>query len=238
MAGVATAIVVLLFGYALFIGLTVRMEVLLERPMAMLDLRTPPPPPPRPPHVEHPRGKAPSGAASPRNLRSKATKVVAPPPIVLPLVPPPPVIVAPKPGAGLAASTGASDRPGPGRGAGGEGDGTGSGGEGEGDGGGDVPPRQIRGHLSFSDMPADLRARGVGGTVAVRYHVGTDGRVGDCAVTRSSGTAELDALTCRLIQQRFRFDPSRDAAGRPVRSAIVEDHSWIIDRGEEDAPPR
>ena len=50
------------------------------------------------------------------------------------------------------------------------------------------------------------------------------------------GNPELDAVTCRLIQQRYRFRPSLDPGGRPVRSQVVEDHSWVtIDDPE---PPR
>ena len=64
--------------------------------------------------------------------------------------------------------------------------------------------------------------------MSVRYRVGTDGRASDCVATRSSGSRALDDLTCRLIEQRFRFAPSRDRTGRAVRSIIVEDHSWMV----------
>ncbi|MEH3121922.1 MAG: TonB family protein [Sphingomonas phyllosphaerae] len=64
--------------------------------------------------------------------------------------------------------------------------------------------------------------------MAVKYLVWSDGRVRDCRVTKSSGNATLDATTCRLIQRRFRYDPSRDAEGRPVPAWIVENHEWII----------
>ncbi len=128
----------------------------------------------------------------------------------------------------MAAFAGASDRPGPGEGAGGQGNGAGGGGYGDGD--GDVPPRLIKGRLKFSDLPPDLRDGGIAGTVSVRYDVDISGRVGDCIITASSGSAELDKLTCQLIQRRFRFDPSRDPEGQPVRSTIEENHRWEIDR--------
>lgn len=232
-AGIGTAIVLALFGYALLRGLTVSLVAQIERPMELLDLRTPPPPPPPPrPHLERPTPRH-AAAPSPANLRNKAAPIVVPPPIVPPIAPPP-VIVAPRPNVGMATSTGASDRAGPGQGAGGEGNGTGGGGDG-GD-GDDAPPRQIRGKLKFADLPADLRAAGFDGIVGVRYRVETDGHVTGCGVTRSSGHAELDALTCQLIEQRFRFDPSRDADGRPVRSTVVETHGWVIDHSLDPAP--
>ena len=226
-SALGTAVIVALLGYLLFVGMTVDLGRQTDRTLALLDLRMPPPPP-RPKAVERPKsGHAPS-RPSPRNLKNQATPIVAPPPLIL-LPRPSPVIVAPKPGLGMAASNGGSDRAGPGEGAGGQGNGRGSGGNGDGDGGGDTPPRQIKGRLKDSDLPADLLQVGKPYTVSVRYRVEIDGRVGDCLIAHSSGSAGLDSLTCRLIQQRFRFDPSRDADGHPVESTIEEDQSWEVD---------
>jgi periplasmic protein TonB len=58
--------------------------------------------------------------------------------------------------------------------------------------------------------------------------VGADGRVFDCEITRSSGSRELDETTCRLIQERFRYEPSRDPSGRPVPATIVQNHIWEV----------
>ena len=193
----------------------------------------PQPPKPRAVQAAKPKGSKATGAPSPPNLRNQATQIVAPK--LEPLIVPPPIVAATQAGTGRAANTGASDRVGPGQGAGGFGDGFGGGGDGAGgDGGGDVPPRWIKGRLRFSDLPAGLLEAERGGSVSVRYVVNIDGRVGNCLVTRSSGSAELDQITCALIERRFRFDPSRDGRGRPVRSIIVETHSWTIESSEED----
>ncbi|MBW8852717.1 MAG: TonB family protein [Xanthomonadales bacterium] len=121
--------------------------------------------------------------------------------------------------------------------------GTGSGGAGNGNGGGGgaggagdgTPPQRIGGGISDRDYPHELSDAGISGTVSVRYRVGIDGRARDCMVTRSSGSAALDAHTCALIERRFRFRPSRDADGRPVPSIIVENHSWIMPPPEPEA---
>jgi protein TonB len=63
------------------------------------------------------------------------------------------------------------------------------------------------------------------------FTVGTDGRVTSCTVTRSSGVPELDALTCRLIQQRFRYRPSTDRFGRPIPDEVEGEHDWVAGRG-------
>ena len=119
------------------------------------------------------------------------------------------------------------------------GNGTGGGigngaGPGEGDGaGGGTPPRRLSGRLRDSDYPRGLGEAGIEGTVSVEYRVELDGRVTDCVITRSSGSRLLDETTCDLIEQRFRYRPAHDRAGRPVISYIVENHSWIV----HDEPP-
>lgn len=167
-------------------------------------------------------------AASPENLRNRAAAVFAP--VLPPLRPPPPVLAAPRVADGSASNTGASDRTGPGQGAGGLGDGTGGGGNGDGNGNGEsnavTRPIQIRGKLRWSDLPVELRERRQGGELELTYRVNIDGRVSDCRITQSSGSPLLDARTCRLITERFRFRPSRDASGRPVPSHIIESHGW------------
>lgn len=197
--------------------------------------------PPAPPPVEvvpkRTRTARASGRAAPPNRRSQATPVAAPGPIVVVPLPPPPIVVAVTPFAGDQATQGAAVRAGPGTGAGGIGDGTGSGGWGDGDGGpGDeTPPVWKRGRLTDADYPLDIGDAGFQGTVSVKFLVWTDGRVRDCRVTRSSGNATLDATTCRLIERRFRYDPSRDAEGRAVPAWLLENHEWVI---VPDAPAR
>jgi periplasmic protein TonB len=51
--------------------------------------------------------------------------------------------------------------------------------------------------------------------------------VSRCTVTSSSGVPELDALTCRLIVQRFRYRPSTDRYGRPIADTVEGEHEWI-----------
>ena len=113
----------------------------------------------------------------------------------------------------------------------GSGAGGGSGGQGFGaddEGGTDLV--QIAGEIRPSDYPRDLRERGIGGRVEMVFTVGTNGRVTGCTVTRSSGVPELDALTCRLIQQRFRYRPSTDRYGRPIPDEVEGEHEWIAGR--------
>jgi len=232
-------------------GMGSDMRHALVEPLRVFNVLPPPPPEPErivtrpPPRVSSeednqrftPREE---GGSSPPNIRSQATPIVAPTPIV-PLPVSPPVVAAKVPGTGADPTQGAADVRGPGTGSGGFGNGTGSGLGGDGPGGGGFrdfsPPRHIRGRLRDSDYPAGLGEAGITGTVGVIYTVLANGRVVDCRVRRSSGNRMLDDTTCRLIEQRFVFEPSRDPRGRPVNSRIVENHSWLVE-DLPDEPPR
>lgn len=206
-----------------------------ERVPALLsvDLRDPPPPPPK--AKERPERRradkaAPKDEAGKRNRKNKATAIVAPP--VMPLIVPPPVIVANQADNRNAAQTGASPLPGPGRGAGSYGDGLGgggTGGEGDGTGNGEAVqgPRRTTGRMSFSDLPEDALPLGEEAAVTVVFAVEASGSVTGCRVQRGSGYASVDSLTCRLIEQRFRYRPALDRRGRPVRSMVRETHHWF-----------
>jgi periplasmic protein TonB len=233
-AGLPTLAIHLLLVLALLAGLGAGPAALRPEAIRLIGLAPPPPPAVEtvPPPVRE-RSRRPEGAASPPNLESRRTDIVAPEPVLPP--PPQPVIAASIADTGADRSAGAAALPGPGTGSGGIGNGTGSGGrgngpggggDGDGDGGGLTPPRRIRGEIRDRDYPRGAGAAGIGGMVSVIYAVEPDGRATHCEITRSSGSPELDATTCRLIEQRFRFRPSQDRGGRPVRSRIVQDHYW------------
>jgi protein TonB len=223
-------------GYALILGLGVRIPTAIPDALKTFAVSPLPPPPRLETIIPRPATRhRPEGAAAPANLRAKATDTVVPTPIVPPRVPPPPVIVALKPGPGSEATTGAAPVLGPGTGAGGDGDGSGSGrsGDGDGDGGAETPPKLLNGRFKTRDLRAAEAVIGPGGIVGVRYTVETDGSVTHCGIMRSSGNGVLDATTCRLIELRFRYRPWRDASGRPIRSTVVRNQSWVNQR----APP-
>ena len=118
----SAAILCVVIGSALVLGLSVSVSIPAAIPDALKTFVVGPAPPPSPPEKIVPRpakSHRPEGAASPANLRSKATEVVVPEPIVPPILPPPPIIAALKPGPGSDATTGAAPVPGPGTGAGG-----------------------------------------------------------------------------------------------------------------------
>ena len=240
-AGIAVAAIEAALGYLMLAGFPSQLPQRIEEGLHVFTI-TPASPPPPPRRIEPAHAHArPAGAASPPNLVSRQTAIVTPPPAI-PLIVPPTIVAAPKPGAGADPTAGNAAVRGPGTGHGSDGNGTGSGGAGEGSGSGDeTPPRWRSGHLHNSDFPRAAFESGAQGTVSVRYTVAIDGRATDCVVTRSSGSAALDATTCRLIEKRLRFHPALDAAGHAVSSAIEEDHTWLIEQEvspEKAAEPR
>ena len=160
------------------------------------------------------------GAASPKNIRSQATPVVAPkPPISLPV--PPPMPVTQTPNVGSDRTQGASNVVGPGTGAGGVGTGTGSGGSGSGTGGGGsggvaTRPAVVRG-ITNRDYPNEVsRYWPRGGAVFIAVRVLPNGRATDCKINRSIGVPAIDQWTCKLVEERAVFRPATDVNGRPV----------------------
>lgn len=82
--------------------------------------------------------------------------------------------------------------------------------------------------LTTDDYPSAALRTETQGRVIVRLDVGTNGRVSGCAPVATSGNAELDATTCRLVRQRARFRPAIDAGGRRVAARIVATVVWRI----------
>lgn len=132
---------------------------------------------------------------------------------------------------------GASHDDGPGSAAGGIGDGTGTGnqglgqgggGNGDGNGGGFTPtkPRKTGGTITAKDYRKATGKAKTPDQVTVWYTVGANGRVSGCHVVQPSAWPERDALTCRLIEQRWTYEPARDRNGEPYATETGWRQEW------------
>ena len=216
----AVVIVQVALGAALLFGLrvdTLRNNELVSR---LIEIAVPKPPPPPIVRVMQPRPAKHSTSAAPKAVPKPIGGSPGPQPSHAPPTPTPVVALRPS-----VAPSGGGTGTGPATGSG-AGGGTGGQGYGVNDGGG-TDLVQIAGEITSSDYPRDLRERGIGGRVGMVFTVGTDGRVTSCSITRSSGVPELDALTCRLIRERFRYRPSTDRYGRPISDEVEGEHDWI-----------
>jgi len=200
---------------------------------------TSPPPPPEPqPSPEpspqpnpQPSPARDEGAAAEPAPEAVPREVTAPaPPIVL--VPPQPV--PPAPSTGSADTAGALDA-GAGTGAGGEGAGTGSGRGGAGQGGGGQGgavsrPMKIAGDINNAadyPIPAGGRDIRLGHSVTISMTVTPEGRAENCRVVEPSPDPVADRITCELAQERFRFEPARNAAGEAVAATYGWRQAWF-----------
>jgi protein TonB len=239
---VAVAAIHLALGYALITGLSVDLTHKVADTLATFSVLPPPPPPPEPPKPKPKplaaRAPRKEGAAAPANLTAKATELVAPPVVIPPPVPPP-VVVAPTASTGADNHSGNAPVPGPGTGSGGRGEGSGSGQSGDGPGGGGgggTDAELVSRGIQDSDFPRGMPDDGRAHRVRTRITIGTDGRVGDCAVVNASDSQRLDTAICGVLRKRLRFRPARDAAGRAVTDYAYWEHVWSsgsYDPGED-----
>ena len=218
----AVVLVQAAFAFVLLSGLRVDVRRPGDVVQRLIDITLAKPPPPPTPPADPPPLAERSPPTAPKAQPDKPGGLPGPkpshaPPSVTPIVPVQP----------SAAPSGAGTGTGPAVGAGAGG---GSGGKDHGAGGGGTDLEQIAGAITPRDYPRHLREAGIGGVVGLSFRVEPSGLVSRCTITQSSGVPELDALTCRLIVQRFRYRPSTDRFGRPIGDTIDGEHEWIPHR--------
>ncbi|MBN8847544.1 MULTISPECIES: energy transducer TonB [unclassified Sphingomonas] len=198
---VIVAAIHLALGYAFVTGLAYQYVKKVSEKLNTFDVEEPPPPPPdEPPPPPPDVPMTPPPVVTPPPIVSAPT--VAPPVISVPVPPPPRPVEAPPP-----------PPPPP------------------------APPRISQaavakgnpGQYFNSDNypPSALRA-GEQGRVVASLTIGTDGRVADCEVTSSSGSAALDQATCRIAKSRVRYTPAKDENGQPIASRATLPVKWVI----------
>ena len=84
--------------------------------------------------------------------------------------------------------------------------------------------------VSPDDYPDASRRAGEEGVTGIRVTVGTDGKVSDCSVTRSSGFPRLDEKACQIAERRWRFKPATEN-GKPVTATISRNYRWQLEEG-------
>lgn len=90
------------------------------------------------------------------------------------------------------------------------------------------PDGSVIGMFRDNDYPSDALQANQQGEVVMRYWVETNGRLSDCKVVKSSGSASLDSATCGIVTERARLKPARNAEGLPVRSLTSSSIIWRI----------
>jgi len=216
----AVAVVHVGLAYALLNGLSVHVQRSTEAVTQLIAVTLAPPPPVI---VVEPPKRAASQSAAPVAAHDRPGGSTGP--SIVRAANPVAPIVAMAPTVSPGGSSGYGTLAGSGNGGGAGGRGTGNG---DGEDGTDL--EWLSGEIRQSDYPKSAFKAGIGGRVEFRFTVGVTGRVTACSITRSSGNAELDTATCRLVMQRFRYRPSTDASGRPIPVEVDGDQVWSTSR--------
>lgn len=82
--------------------------------------------------------------------------------------------------------------------------------------------------VTDADYPSRAQREERSGTTGFRLEIGPDGRVTNCTVTSSSGHADLDAETCRLLPRRARFKAAVGSDGQPMADSFSSRIVWKL----------
>jgi protein TonB len=201
---IIVAVLHALLAYAFVSGLAYKFVKGLNPDMKTFDVKEEPPPPP-----EEPPPPPPDQPSSPpmTAVQSPIPQVTPSPPV--PFTPPAPY-VPPVPQALPPAPTPPAPPPPPRV----------------------QPPQRARANLnsyfSTDDYPAAALRSNDQGTTGFRLTIGPNGRVTDCSVTSSSGSAALDQATCRILRSRARYTPARDSSGNPTSGTDSGRVTWRL----------
>jgi len=88
--------------------------------------------------------------------------------------------------------------------------------------------RPAQSYVTPDDYPVEALGTRAQGTVRFTLTVGPDGHVIGCTITRSSGSAMLDAATCRIMTGRGRYAPATDSNGNPAVGTIAQEVDWKV----------
>jgi TonB family protein len=90
------------------------------------------------------------------------------------------------------------------------------------------PKGRLANAFKGDDYPENELMAGIGGTTGVRLRIEPDGKVSECAVIESSGSAGLDKQTCAVSKRRGRYTPAIGHDGKPLWSFTFERITWMV----------
>lgn len=82
------------------------------------------------------------------------------------------------------------------------------------------------GIFTLADIPRDALKSGQLGTVGVLIWVETNGHVSKCDIIESNAPPSLEQKTCKIMLDRARFTPAKNAARNAVRAPIFARIPW------------
>ena len=85
------------------------------------------------------------------------------------------------------------------------------------------------------DYPAEALRAVQEGRVVAKLWIDAKGKVASCTVVGSSGSAALDAQTCRIALDKVTFTPATDEQGKPIAATYTLPVRWVLPRGPVEA---
>ncbi|MDI1297131.1 MAG: energy transducer TonB [bacterium] len=82
--------------------------------------------------------------------------------------------------------------------------------------------------VSDADYPSRAQREERSGTAGFRLDIGADGKVTSCTITSSTGHADLDEATCRLLPKRARFKAAVGGDGKPMADTYNGRITWRL----------
>lgn len=82
--------------------------------------------------------------------------------------------------------------------------------------------------VTTEDYPPSALREEREGVTGIAWDVTTDGKVVNCRVTQSSGSADLDDAACKFVTRRGRYSPALDQNGNPIQSSDKRRVRWQI----------
>jgi periplasmic protein TonB len=89
-----------------------------------------------------------------------------------------------------------------------------------------TPRNDVLKWITRKDYPKAALATRDEGVTIFAIHINAAGKITECTVTRSSGSAILDQTTCALLTRRAKFNPARGPDGQPVPSVWRSRFVW------------
>lgn len=96
----------------------------------------------------------------------------------------------------------------------------------------------LNAYFSVDDYPVRAERDEEQGAVHFRLVIAPDGRIAECIVTRSSGSATLDTATCRALRVRVRYAPLRRLGGSRTATSDQGVVRWRLAPGGPRRPRR
>ena len=94
-----------------------------------------------------------------------------------------------------------------------------------------IPARaetNLASYVGDDDYPLMALRNREDGTTSFRLTVDRSGRVTECVVTNSSGSASIDNATCRIMLERARFTPAIGNDGLPTEDQVSARMTWHL----------